>query len=211
MAKRVRVLLGFSKMKEDALATISGAILKKMKESPHFSDPVFDLIELQRLVDDYWRCLVRVRKTYSRIDKALKDESKVRLIRGLQVVGSAINFKYIGEKSILLSSGFPILKDEKGADFPTAVIKLRLKDGAVSGQLLFSFDRQVKILLYEYCYRKVEDGLGESAWSDLFITTSSRSNIISGLEIGKFYAVRVRAVNRKGIGDWSEEERIMVR
>lgn len=209
MARKLRVLIGFSKMKEDALASMSGAILKKMKSSPYFSGSEFDLTKLQALSDDYWRCLVTVRKTHSRIDKALKDESKERLIKGLQTVGTAINLKYLGEKTILLSSGFPLQKTEKSTEAPSAVANVRLKDGVLSGQILLSFERQAKALLYEYCYRKI--GAVPSLWSELFITTSSRGNSIGGLERGKSYAFRVRTVNGKGLGDWSKEAVLMVR
>uniref|UniRef100_UPI003F60434F fibronectin type III domain-containing protein n=1 Tax=Sphingobacterium sp. LRF_L2 TaxID=3369421 RepID=UPI003F60434F len=63
--------------------------------------------------------------------------------------------------------------------------------------------------IYEYRYRLADTG--DAGWSDRLSTTSSRGNIIAPLLVGQTYEVQVRALNTKGVGDWSQTASILVR
>ncbi|WP_312364902.1 fibronectin type III domain-containing protein [Sphingobacterium sp.] len=72
------------------------------------------------------------------------------------------------------------------------------------------FDSQGKsVRVYDYCYRTLDTP--DSEWSDRLTTTSSRGNIIAPLNVAQLYEFKVRAVNSKGPGDWSQTVSILVR
>src|SRR5690606_4807927 len=138
-----------------------------------------------------------------------KRESRERLEACLQHLAYYVNSIAKGQAAVALSSGIPIRAGRSTLVVPTAVENVRVADGLQSGQIKISFDSQPNIRMYEYRYRKTDSGDG--AWSDRVMTSSSRSNIIAGLEAGQMYEFQVRAINSKGPGDWSESVFIIVR
>lgn len=84
---------------------------------------------------------------------------------------------------------------------------VRLQDGRQSGQVRLDFARRKGTVMYEYEYRT----RGEENWSPHFSTTSSRGNVIAPLPVAQFCEVRVRGINSKGAGDWSDIATILVR
>lgn len=209
MAAKMKALIGFSKMKDDELLVIGTTVINAMRGNSNFPSPVPDLDDVQDLLDDFTGKLAIARKRGSPEDTAIKDETRVDLQRILQKLGYYVNSVADGKLSTLLSSGFPTNATAVAGMVPVMVEYVRLTDGRQSGQMRLDFASQKKVLLYEYCYRKV--GTPEEAWSDRFTTSSSQMNIIAPLEVGQQYEVRVRAVNSKGAGDWSNVVRLLVR
>lgn len=209
MATKMRALIGFGQMKEDELLIAATTIVAAMTGNSKFPAPTPELSEVQALLDDFSAKLAISRKRGSPEDTALKDESIPPLVSALQKLGYYVNSVADGHLSTLLSSGFPTNAVASTSSVPALVDNIRLSDGKQSGQMRLDFAKQPKVLLYEYCYRKVESP--ELPWSDRFTTTSSRQNIIAPLEVGQYYEVRVRAVNTRGAGDWSQTARLLVR
>lgn len=209
MATKMKALIGFGQMKEDELLIAATTIVAAMTGNSNFPTPTPELTEVKILLDDFSSKLAISRKRGSPEDTARKDESIPPLVSVLQKLGYYVNSVADGHLSTLLSSGFPTNAVASARNVPSLVDNVRLSDGKQSGQMRLDFAKQAKVLLYEYCYRKVESP--ELEWSDRLTTTSSRLNIIAPLEVGQYYEVRVRAVNTKGAGDWSQIARLLVR
>lgn len=198
----MKALIGFGQMKEDELLVAARTIVTAMTGNGNFPNPTPAIEEVEALLDDFSDKLAIARKRGSPEDTAVKDESIPPLISALQKLGYYVNSVADGHTSAILSSGFPTTAQAVGSVVPSPVENVRLSDGRQTGQMRLDFNKQDKIRVYEYCYRKVESP--EAAWSDRFSTTSSRGNIIAPLEPGQLYEVKVRAVNTKGAGDWSQ-------
>lgn len=209
MAFKAKALYGFSKMKDDELLVVANTIMGAMTNNSNFTDPTPDLTSLQSVIDGFSTSLVVARKRGSPEDTAVKNEARIPLVESLQQLAYYVNGTARGQLSMVLSSGFPTNAPAVMHQVPLMVEGVKLKDGRQSGQARLDFDSQPKVLLYEYTYRKVT--VPEEEWSDRLTTTSSRINIIAPLEVGANYEVRVRAVNSKGAGDWSQIARLMVR
>lgn len=194
-------------MKDDELLVAAETILAAMEGNGSFPDPVPELGSILELLDDFTAKLARARKRGSPEDTAHKEESKKALAESLQKLGYHVNSVADGHLPTVLSSGFPINAPAVANIIPLAVRNVRLSDGRQSGQVRLDFEKQKGMLLYEYIYREA----GEEEWSDRFATSSSRGNIIAPLERGTIYEVRVRAINTKGIGNWSDPAAILVR
>lgn len=209
MATKMKALIGFTKLKDDELLLTGTTILNAMTGNSNFPTPTPDLDEVQMLLTDFTDKLAAARKRGSPEDTAIKDESRIPLILALQKLGYYVNSVAEGHLSTLLSSGFPTNASATTGLVPLMVENVKLSDGRQSGQMRLDFTSQKKVLLYEYCYRKVQ--IPEVEWSDRLTTSSSRMNIIAPLEVGQWYEVRVRAVNSKGMGDWSQIASMLVR
>lgn len=209
MAAKMKALIGFSKTKDDELLVMATTVINAMRGNSNFPTPIPDLDDIQDVVDDFVAKLAIARKRGSPEDTAIKDEVKLELKQILQKLGYYVNSVADGKLSTLLSSGFPTNATATAGMVPLMVEHVRVSDGRQSGQMRLDFESQKRVLIYEYCYRKVTTP--EEEWSDRLTTSSSQMNIIAPLEVGVFYEVKVRAVNTKGVGDWSNVVRLLVR
>lgn len=209
MIKNAKALIGFPDMKDDELMVTAVTILAAMQGNENFENPVPELDDVQADLDDYTDKLAQCRKRGSPEDTAIKDESKAHLAQTLQRLGYYVNSRARGHLPTVLSSGFPINAPRVPHLVPMAVEGVKLTDGRQSGQVLLNFKKQQQARMYEYSYRKVSDP--EEDWSDRFTTTSSQGNVIAPLELAQRYEVRVRAMNSKGVGDWSQIVSIIAR
>lgn len=66
-------------------------------------------------------------------------------------------------------------------------------------------------LLYEYQVTSELDQFDQPAWGEIFQTSTSYANIFSPVKPGFTYYLRIRARNRRGIGDWCEAVRLTAR
>lgn len=209
MAK-TKALIGFVKMKDDELMILGNTVINAMTGNSNFTTPSPALDDIKTLLEDFSVKLAIARKRGSPEDTARKDESKEPLAEALQQLAYYVNSVAKGHLSTLLSSGFPTSAPAVGSIIPAQVQGVKVSDGRQSGQLRLDFESQGRAAkLYEYCYRKVETP--EAVWSDRLTTTSSRGNIIAPLEVAQLYEFKVRAVNSKGAGDWSQTATILVR
>lgn len=209
MATKMRALIGFGSMLDDQLLSAATTIIAAMTGNSNFPTPTPALEDIQDLLDDFSTKLAAARKRGSPEDTALKDESFPLLVSGLQKLGYYVNSVADGRLSVLLSSGFPTNASSSPSLVPDSVLNVRTSDTNQSGQMRLDFQPQKKVRLYEYCYRKVSTP--EVPWSDRVVTGTSRNNVIAPLEPGQYYEVRVRAVNNKGAGDWSNTAKLLVR
>lgn len=209
MATKMKALIGFAKMKDDELVMSCKTIIGAMTNNAKYPNPNPDLLDLETILDEFSAKLAVARKRGSPEDTALKNESREPLITALQQLGYYVNGVAQGHLSTLLSSGFPTNSTSFANQVPLKVDNVRLRDGRQSGQVKLDFAPQKIATIYEYRVRMKDEMLED--WQDRLTTTSSRSNIIAPLEIGKFYEVQVRAVNTQGTGDWSDSANILVR
>lgn len=129
------------------------------------------------------------------------------MIEALQKLGYYVNFIANGHLPTILNSGFPVNAATALITIPSSARQIKLSDRRQMRQVRLDFRKQKQVLVYEYMYRKNGDG----KWSDRLITTSSRGNIIAPLETAFWYEIKVRAVNTKGAGNWSDTVRWLVR
>lgn len=213
MHKKRRVKTGFTRIKDNKLGIIAEVILNSMQSNHNFPDPVPDLSVLEKALNDYSLKLVMVNLTRSRIDAAMKNDAKRRLIKVLNELAFYVNKVADGNLTIILSSGFRPVKLKTTIVIPKKITDIKFKDGYNSGQLIFSFKNEVNAQIYEYQITQEKTKQGDLVWEvdNYTIISSSRNNLIKDLTPGENYYVRVRAINRKGRGEWSHARRWMVR
>jgi hypothetical protein len=108
----------------------------------------------------------------------------------------------------LTTSGFDLRKSPTFSEGPVNVpLNVRMKSTGKRGEVQVMCTAVARAKAYQ-----VQFAFHHSAgpWSDAGVFSSTRRMIISGLERGRDYWTRVRAIGPKGPGAWSEPATIMV-
>lgn len=211
--KRIRrAKSGFVRMPDEKLLALADTVYRAMLGNSFFPEPYPSIEELDRVRSNFMKNLAQSRASGSRYDIALKNETRLELKWILKGLANYVNFKANSSLIILLSSGFEITQYRKRIPSPKQVRNLKLKDGRKSGQMLLTFQAQPRVNLYEYRYSTDMDESGDIIWDDeIHRTTSSRNNLIAPVVPGQVYFLSVRAINTRGIGDWSDPVQWMAR
>ncbi|MCL4641362.1 MULTISPECIES: fibronectin type III domain-containing protein [Olivibacter] len=210
MMRNLRVNSSFKSKRDAEILQNALTILQAMTSNTNFPEPSPSLTEVQDAVTDYQEKLAKASQKGSPLDVSIKNESKEGLGSVLKRLAFYVNSVAEGNMPMLLSSGFSLSAQPIAGLIPPIPTRLRLTDGPLSGQIRFDFDKIAGRVIYEYSNAKERDESGMFVWSDRKTTTSTR-NILSGLQPGTTYYVRVRAVNSNGPGDWCEPVSLMAR
>lgn len=210
--KRIpKALNGFKRMSDEHFSTLASTIYNAMDSNPYFDAPSPELEDVKTAMDAYDEKLAMARRKGSPYDTAVKNEARQELEKILAELAFYVNKVAEGNLPKLLSSGFQVSSDPRTQHIPVRVEGVKLSDGRQSGQLVLRFEMQENVRLYEYCYAFERDEEREHVWSEILKTTSSSGNLIAPTIPGKYYYVRVRAINTQGIGEWSEPVSMMAR
>ena len=177
----------------------------------HFPSPDPELEVLEGLASDFIAKHEVASQRGSALQISQKNESRAALLAGLRRLAHYVNGIAEGRTSLLLSTGLVLVSAAKRLVAPGVTERIRLRDGALRGQMRLDF--QAVKGAWEYEVNVGESVLGDPdmEWTRTFGTTSSRGNILTDLTAGVIYHVRVRARNGRGIGDWSEPVSLMAR
>lgn len=212
MRKYYRAKSGFVRMRDESLYTLANAVYLRMADNSLFVDAYPSIVELDDAQSNFIEDLARARAKKSPYDVAVKNESRKELKKVLKKLADFVNQKANGSLIILLSSGFEITRYRTRISLPKRIENLRVKDGRNAGQMVLTFQSQPNVRLYEYRYSTDMNESGEIVWNNgVQSTTSSRNNLISSVVPGQVYFISVRAINTRGISDWSEPITWMVR
>lgn len=209
--RKDRVYIAYHKWDDYSLSSLAGKTLAAMKDNTLFPAPKPEMADYEVLVNDY-RTKHEIAATRgSQLEKKARDNARERVLEAMRQLAFYVNVVADGDGEVLASSGFMLVPPPKTGNHPVVMVGMRLEDGRISGEVKFSFTPQKNISEYEYCYATTLAADNQPQWGEIFSTSTSRSNYISGLTPGDKVYFRVRARNNKGIGDWSEHIYLIVR
>ncbi|RZF58920.1 fibronectin type III domain-containing protein [Sphingobacterium corticibacterium] len=207
-----RVLLDYSELYDHELNTLAGRVLDCLDGHPVLTEPPVTVGILEEQAADFRTKWQIASNGGSSLQRAEKNDAKAVLSRSLKDIAFYVNKVAAGSRSVLLSSGLLLEADPKPSRAPQQVTGVTLADGRQKNQLLLGFQSlRGKALFYEYEFAEELDGDGMPDWRPAFLTSDSRGNVYAPTIPGRTYYVRVRARNKKGIGDWSETVSILAR
>lgn len=212
--RKDKVISNYGEWSDFELSTLAGRVAVAMNDSSaqtHFPSPDPELEVLEGLASDFIAKHELASQRGSALQVSQKNESRTALLDGLRKLAHYVNGIAEGRTSLLLSTGLVLVSAAKRLVTPGVTERIRLRDGALRGQMRLDF--QAVKGAWEYEVNVGESALGDSnaEWTSTFGTTSSRGNILTDLTAGMIYHVRVRARNGRGIGDWSEPVSLMAR
>ncbi|MBD1434829.1 hypothetical protein H8B06_18540 [Sphingobacterium sp. DN00404] len=200
-----QALGGFKRASDEAVLVKGKTVLLAMTNNPNFENPNPSLAAVVEVVATYEQKLSVARwRRSSPEDTAIKNEARNVLEKMLKRLAFYVTHAADGNLSVLLSSGFDVSSLPQKSDVPTGVTGVCLRDGGQSGQMRLDFDKNKLAKIYEYQICEVDSRGLPDDWSEGYITTSSRQNIIAPLTFLQRYGVRIRAINGYGRSEWSE-------
>jgi hypothetical protein len=112
------------------------------------------------------------------------------------------------DKVKLATTGFDLRKDPARSDAPVdAPQNLRLKSTGNNGEIQLLCDPVDRARSYQVQYATDPNA---GPWTDAGTFPSTRGIVLNGLQRGKDYWGRIRAVGPNGAGAWSDPATIMV-
>ncbi len=209
-----KVRSNYNRLTDYELATLAGRVVKAMHEpqtAEVFTDPVPGIGELGILVEDYINKHEVASRGGSTLEVSLKNESRETLLAALRSLAGYVNEKARGQLSLLLSTGLHLVSQPVKTQVPAIPEEVKLRDGALSGQIKVSFRPVRSSWIYEIQIGKESEEEGQIDWKEKVSTTLSRGTVIGNLLSGSRHFVCVRAINGRGKGDWSEPVSMIVR
>ena len=207
-----RVLLDYSELYDHELNTLAGRVLDCLEGHPVLTEPPVTIEILAEQTADFRTKWQIASNGGSTLQSAEKNDAKAVLARSLKDIAFYVNKVAAGSRSVLLSSGLLLEADPKPTQVPEQVTGAYITDGKQKDQLLFGFQSlRGKALFYEYQFADELDGDGTPDWQATLQTSDSRGNVFAPTTPGRTYYARVRARNKKGIGDWSETVSLVAR
>lgn len=199
-----RVLLDYSGFKDDELNTLAGKVQDCLTGHSSFTELPIELTDLNTQMVDFREKWQVASRGGSLLQIAEKNDAKSLLAATLKDIAFYVNKVAAGSRSMLLSSGLQLEADPKENPVPDKIAGAILADGKQQNQMNVGFKPQKIALIYEYEIADSVDENGVPIWKETFQTGSSRNNVYAPTVSGEIYYLRVRARNKKGIGDWSD-------
>lgn len=207
--KYQRATAGFIRYRDSDLLVVAGRILRAMRRSNVFTNPIPPLDVLEAALSDYQQ------KVYDamgggRLYTTARRESKRRLADLLQKLAMYVNVVSDGNLTELYSSGFPVRAKRRKGQSPDTPGQPFLRDGRKSGEVAFGFKPVGRDMFYDYCFATAVDKRGNPIWGEPRITTRSWTDYADGFTPGTYVYFRVRARNKHGVSRWTQPIRWMV-
>lgn len=212
--RKDKVISNYGEWSDFELSTLAGRVVVAMNDSSaqtHFPSPDPELEVLEGLASDFIAKHEVASQRGSALQISQKNESRAALLAGLRRLAHYVNGIAEGRTSLLLSTGLVLVSAAKRLVAPGVTERIRLRDGALRGQMRLDFQAVKDAWEYEVNVGESVLGDPDMEWTRTFGTTSSRGNILTDLTAGVIYHVRVRARNGRGIGDWSEPVSLLAR
>ncbi|MDH5828731.1 fibronectin type III domain-containing protein [Sphingobacterium faecium] len=202
--RKKKVISDYTIVSDHEFNTMVGKVLDCLDGHIILVDLPITLVELKAQADDFKAKWQRASRGGSVLEIAEKNDSKKKLAASLKSIAFYVNTVADGSRSILLSSGLMLENDHKPSEVPGLVQEVALMDGKQRNQMGIKFKPLKEAIVYEYQIASTLDAFDQPVWGENFQTSTSYSNIFSPVQPGFTYYLRVRARNRRGIGDWSD-------
>ncbi|MCY4780776.1 fibronectin type III domain-containing protein [Sphingobacterium sp. UT-1RO-CII-1] len=199
-----KVVLDYSGLSDDELNTLVGKVLDCMTGHATFTALPLELEDFEAEVMDFRTKWQKASRGGSLLEIAEKNDAKDVLALSLKDLAFYVNKVSKGSRSLLLSSGLILEVEPKPSDVPDQVLDAKLLDGRQKGQMQVKYKPVRNALLYEYQVTNILGEDNQPVWQETFQASSSRGNIYAVTEPDQIYYLRVRARNKRGIGDWSQ-------
>jgi hypothetical protein len=200
--RKKKVILDYSLVSDHEFNTMVGKVLDCLEGHTILVDLPVSLVDLKALADDFKMKWQRASRGGSVLEIAQKNESKKLVAQSLKSIAFYVNTVADGSRSILLSSGLILENDPKTSEVPGVVQEAALVDGKQRNQMIVKFKSLKDALLYEYQVTSTLDAFDQPVWGEMYQTSTSYANVFSPIQAGYTYYLRIRARNKRGIGDW---------
>ena len=202
--RKDKVVLDYRRIPVPNKITFGRFVISKMKAKELFADPYVPYEEVESTVDKLEEYYLSSRDG-SHTQIALMHQMKEEYDKVFRKLGEYVDRKANGDASVILSSGFNLVKQPK----PRAKIELRVERGDISGTVKLKRAAVNKATAYIWQYSISEEAPTETSW--VFGGCSAQATFeISGLTPQTKVWFRVAAVTREGMQAFTDPIIIVV-
>jgi hypothetical protein len=203
-SKKIRPLLGFSRMSDNDILFRGRAVLDGLTGNPAYPNPSVDLAAFGGALGRY---AAAIGETLDGGKKATAEKNRLReeVIQMMQQLGHYVQAKCENDIALFTSSGFaPVptsLAPPQSLPQPS-ILKI---DQGDSGQLLVSITPLYrKARSYELRYAALTSDGTPGPWTTIALTKARPAVRVDNLTPATTYAFQVRALGHRGFTDWSD-------
>jgi hypothetical protein len=206
---KIVTLNAFTRLSQDALAAYANQVITNMTIDKQFSTLKAD-VEVLKKSNDAYNIALANNINGGRIATLEKDNCKKELLNQLSNVALLVDFQAKGDESIILAAGFDVRKPANSYSALTTPNVLKILNETEKGIVSVQLEKVLGATVYGIEKRVKTEGQLEAAWTNGDYTTACRTQI-SGLDSGKTYQFKFRAIGSKGlVSDWSATQEVLV-
>jgi len=142
----------------------------------------------------------------SRLGRSQRKKSRQALVVVLRQLAHYVEDTGAGDRTVLMSSVFPLQQGRTPAGPPVAPTQVRLVKGKTSGTAIARCRPIVHARAYQW---RIAPAATPTAWLPV-VTTFAAHAEFDGLTPTTVYVVQVCAAGTAGVGDWSETATVLV-
>ncbi len=142
----------------------------------------------------------------SRLGRSNRQKTRAALVAVLRQLAHYVEDTSAGDRTVLMSSGFPLQKNRAPVGPLPAPMQVRIVKGKTSGTAIARCRRLDKARAYQW---RIAPAATPTAWLPV-VTTFAAHAQFEGLTPTTFYVVQVCVVGTAGAGDWSETATVLV-
>jgi len=142
----------------------------------------------------------------SRLARSLRQKTRLALVVLLRQLAHYVEDTSAGDRTVLMSSGFPLQQPRAPVGPLPAPTQVRLVKGKTSGTAIARCRRIVRASGYQW---RIAPAATPTAWLPVVTTFAAHAEFDS-LVATAVYVVQVCAVGTAGVGDWSETATVLV-
>jgi hypothetical protein len=181
------------------LAVAVSNILAALTGNAAFPNPRPTLAEISAAHDTFV-AKIDLAAGGGRVATAQLADARVGLVRQMHNLALNLQQASNGDRTKLVSTGFPLRRGSGGVGPLPAPVRLRLARGPNSGQLIARCGVNGNAKAYQWRYATAQ---APTVWIEAGTTTKAQFLLV-GLALGNQYIVQARLVGAKGASDWSD-------
>jgi hypothetical protein len=198
------ILNSYKRERDSELATTSIHIVEGMENNPYFPDPPAELAAVKKLLPGYQTAVANA-KGRDKVMVSFKKDKKAEMVALLTKLAAYVTLTCKGDRTMLLSSGFPISGDQGEQPMPV-IQKLDVKLGP-PGMITTRVKRVAGARAYMHQYT-TEPPTSETVW--ISEGSLQASYTFSGLKSAVKYWIRVVALGGAGQTVYSPVESCII-
>ncbi|MEA5405684.1 hypothetical protein VB776_22285 [Arcicella sp. DC2W] len=186
----VKIIISFTKLRDDDLDTKSLVILNSLTGNANFSNPQPSLADIAASRDAYINAL-SANETGGKQQTLVKNEARKNLEAKLRLLGLYVQANCNNNEVIAQGSGFDIQKSRTPTGILERPTNFKVENGPASGTLVASSDKVdgAKTYVYQITTAPVSDN---SIWQTEYAST--KTHMFVGLTPGTQYAVKMAGI-----------------
>ena len=192
--KKSRILLSFSKMRDDKLETLGNTVVLGMKANPDFPNPSPTIADFEAVMTSFTKAISDA-LSRDKLKITIRNDVRATVESMLTSLANYVTYTSNGDRAMMMGSGFPLNNITPGIPPVLSIYSFNLVLGKNPGELLASAKSSGAADMHMYQIAPAPLA-GPKDFETLYRSASKL--LLTGLVPNKMYAVRMGAIAGNG-------------